>query len=451
MALGLLMAAMRLSTAPTTSQAAAATSSASATPVASTTVGSVQGFADEMVAAMQDRALVEGIAGAVKVVFDDIRGLDATKVRAALLPRVRRAVKSSDGPLSGGDAGPLTATVALSEEQGHIWAVVLVNGPGLLGPSTIVLKRHIDRELAVALGAVSRQSSGRFVLERVASLPSPISGHACPVLDVTLIDLDHDPAHADEVAVLSMCGVSLYRSDDGGIALVGGPYPLPARRWPRVELGWLVALGTPETGPLLWAATSAGHSVFVEATSGRVVEAPGERVPLRGVVGKDGPHALHWRYGAPGLSLPLVTPGGIDVVVSGLPNRIRDLARLPGDAWVFISDDGTLALRNQSGATDVLAPERVGDRLLAVDVDGDGESELVTTSSSSPGEADQLVVRRLSPNQDSSTVLLKSPLGGGSVVALAAGSLDFDSRLDVVIVEELSNGETTLWRLEHAP
>lgn len=413
--------------------------------------GSVQGFADDLVAAMQERALVEDISGSVRVAFDEIRGLDSQKVRATLLPRVRRAMKASSGPLVGGDAGPLTATVALSEEQGHIWAVVLVNGPGLPGPSTIVLKRRIDRELEVALGAVSRQSSGRFVLERVASLPSPNKGQTCPVLDLVLLDIDNDPSHTDELAVLSTCGVSFYRSDEGSIVLSSGPFALPAMRWPRVSLGWLVSLGTKETGPLLWAATSAGHSVFIEARSGRIVDAPGERVPLRGVVGKEGPHALHWRFGSPGLSLPLVTPGGIDVTISGLPNRVRDLARLAGDAWVFVSEDGSLAVRDDAGVTDVLASERVGDRLLVVDVDGDGESEILTTSSSSPGEADQVVVRRLSPGLDGTTVLLKSPLGGGSVAAMAGGLFDFDARLDVMIIEELSNGEAMVWRLEHAP
>ena len=86
-----------------------------------------------------------------------------------------------------------------------------------------------------------------------------------------------------------------------------------------------------------------------------------------------------------------------------------------------------------------------------VDVDGDSEQEIVTSSSSSPGEPDQLVLRRLSPGLDSTTVLLKSPLGGGSVAAFAAGYVDFDSRIDVIVLEELSNGDVTIWRLEHAP
>ena len=411
--------------------------------------GSVQGFADAIAAALQARAGEENIRGALRIVVQEVRGLDGQKVRATLLPRLKRAIRG--GPLEARDTAALTATVAVSEEQGAVWAVVVVDGAALSGSTTVVVQAPIDRELESALGAVSRTSSGRFVLDRVGALPSPRRGHACPVLDAVLTDLDGDPA--SELAVLSRCGVSIYRLDDNtGAVLVSGPHPLPARRWPRVALGWIVSLSSPDTGPVLWATTSAGHSLFIEVRTGKMVDAPGERVPLRGVVGKDGPHALHWRFGSPVLTLPLVSPDGIDVVVNGLPSRLRDLARLPGaDAWVLVSEDGTLGLRDETGIIESLAPERVGDRLLVVDVDGDSEQEIVTSSSSSPGEPDQLVLRRLSPGLDSTTVLLKSPLGGGSVAAFAAGYVDFDSRIDVIVLEELSNGDVTIWRLEHAP
>lgn len=428
--------------------ASATSSTSSVEPSVTPSRGSVQGFADDIAAAIQQRAVAEGLHGGVRVVFDEIRGLDAARARAALWPRVKKALKG--GPLIAVDNGALTATVALSEERGQLWAVVVVDGPSATAPTTLVVQRRLDRELEVALGTVSRLLPGRFVLERVAPLPPPGPGRTCPVFDISLVDVDGDPSQ--ELAVLSPCGVAIYRVDDTGMGLVAGPFALPPRRWPRVALGWIVTLSAPEVGPVVWVATSAGHSAFIELKSGRVVDAPGERVPLRGVPGKDGPHALHWRLGSPVLALPLVTPGGIDVVVPGVPSRVRDLARLPGsEGWVFVSEDGTLVGRDDAGVTGALAPERVGDRLLVVDLDADGEMEVLTTTSASPGEADQLVVRRLTPAHDGTTVVLKSPLSGGSVAAFAAGHIDLDRRLDVVVVEEAQDGATTVWRLEHSP
>jgi hypothetical protein len=409
--------------------------------------GSVQGLADDVASAVAVRAAAEGLAGGARIVLDEVRGLDPARVRAALMPRLRKALT---GPIMANDAGPLTLTLALSEEQGHLWAVVVLDGRRLSSPSTIVVRHAIDRELEAALGAASRRTAGRLVLERVAPLPPPASGEnrRCPVLDAALVDIDGDPAN--ELAVLSRCGVTVYRVGDDVTAL-SPTIALPKQLWPRVALGWLTVAGTADAGPIVWASTSAGHSVFVDVRGGRVVDAPPDRVPLRGVMGKDGPHALHWRLGSPSLELPLLTPGGVDVLVPGLPARVRDLARLPGDAWLFVADDGTLAVRDESGEVTAVSPERCGDRALVLDLDGDNDLELVTTSASSPGEPDQLVVRRLSPGYDGSTVVLKSPLGGGSIAALASGHADFDQRTDVLLIEELADGDHVVWQLEHAP
>ena len=407
--------------------------------------GSLQTFADDIAQALQARAAEEGVAGGVRLVLDDVRGLDGARVKSSLLPRIRRALHG--GLLDAKDSGPITATLAVSEEQGAIWAVLVLTGGGLSGPSTVVVDTAIDRELELSLGAVSRLATGRFVLERSGPLPSPVRQQNCAVLDVVLVDLDGDPAN--ELAVLSRCGMAVYRLDESsGPALVAGPWPLPQRRWPRTALGWLATV----SGQEVWLTTSAGHSLVVDIRSGKFTDAPAERVPLRGVPSKEGPLALHWRFGSPVLSLPLMSAAGIDVVVTGLPSRVRDLARLQAaDAWVFIADDGTLGLRDDAGTIEAVAPERVGDRLLVIDIDSDGEQEIVTSSSASPGEPDQLVVRRLTPGLDASTVLLKSPLSGGSIAGFAFGHVDFDARLDVVVVEELQNGDATLWRLEHAP
>ncbi|MDP2344171.1 MAG: hypothetical protein Q8O67_24650 [Deltaproteobacteria bacterium] len=409
--------------------------------------GSVQAFADDVANAVRGRADSESWHGSVRVLLDDSRGVDLTKARATLLPRIKKALKGLYAP-----EGALKARVALSEEGGKLWAVVVVDGPSLDAPSTIVVSALVDRELSTALGAVSKLAQGRFLLERKGILPMAPS---CPVLDAGLVDVDGDPAL--ELAVLSRCGVEVFRVDDSPrLERIAGPFALPEKRWPRVALGWLVAQSAPgERTHTLWAATSAGHSVVVDVRPKAidpVREAPAERVPLRSVASRDGPLALHWRFGSPVLSLPLISAGGVDVVVPGLPPRVRDLARFPiGDAWIFVAEDGSLMARNDYGAVEPLAPERCGDRILLVDIDADAEPELLTTSASAPGEPDQLVLRRLGPGLSSSTVLLKSPLSGGSIVGVAYGHVDFDIRLDVLVIEELASGEAQVWRLEHAP
>ncbi len=407
-------------------------------------VGSLQHFVDAIAMALQDRARTEGFRGGVRLVLEAARGVDQQRARLALLPRLKKALRG--GPLDAAD-GPLRARVALSEESGTVWAVIVVDGPGTDGPSTVVVSATVDRELLTALGAIARTTQGRFVLERSGTLPSTAG---CPTLDVALVDADGDPAL--DLAVLSRCAVEVVRVDDSPrLERIAGPYALPARRWPRVALGWLAPVGQP--AQRLWLATSAGHALVVDVRTGATRDAPADLVPLRGAATRDAPLALRGRFGSPVLSLPLRTVDGADVLVPGLPSRVRDLAVVPGsDVWVFVAEDGTLAGHDGDGELQPLAPERVGDRVVALDLDGDGEPELLTTAAVSPGEPDQLVLRRPVPDGSSSTVLLKSPLGGGSIVGIAVGHVDYDARTDVVIVEESLDGAAqTLWRLRHIP
>jgi hypothetical protein len=414
---------------------------------AAATSSSVQAFADDVAAAVRARAAQEGLAGGLRVVLEQVRGLDAKKTRAALLPRLKKAL--AGGPLVTVETAPLTATLAISAERGQLWAVVVIDGPASAASSTVVVRRALDRELEVALGTVARVFPGRLSLQRVGPLPTTAGARPCPTLDAALIDVEVDGV--DELAVLTVCGVSVFAVDESGISLVAGPFALPARRWPRVALGWLVPVAVTDAGPRLWLATSAGHGLLLDVTTGKLSDAPAERVPLRGVTSKEGPWSLRWRLGSPVLSLPLVTPGGVDIVVQGLPTRVRDLARVPGsEAFVVVSEDGALLARHESGGG-ALAPDRVGDRVLVVDLDGDSEIEVLTTTSASPGEPDQLVVRRLDPSHDGSRVVLRSSLGGGSVAAVSAGRLDDDRRVDVIVVEESADGAAQVWRLEHSP
>jgi hypothetical protein len=158
------------------------------------------------------------------------------------------------------------------------------------------------------------------------------------------------------------------------------------------------------------------------------------------------------RYGSPVLTLPLATAKGAQQVIAGVPARLRDLVAWPNraDAWLWITEDGALMGRVGDHVPQALTQELIGDRMLAADLDRDGALELVTSAPVSPGEPDHLVLRRVDADMTSSTVVFRSPLSGGAVVAAALGRVEVDPKIDVVVVEE-AGAEMLLWRLEHAP
>ena len=400
--------------------------------------GSLAHLATQVASELTKRALADGVTGTFRLSLDATRGVDGERVTRALLPRIKNGLR--EGPLSGGE-GQLRGRLSVSEEAGTVWVVVVLEGTGLPGPSTVAVSAALDRELEVALGASGQRTQGRFVLDRVGGIPGGL-------LDAAMLDIDGDTT--DELIVLATRGIEVYHLTAGErLERTAGPWPLPVRRWPRVALGWMVAMGRSSPHGV-WVATSAGHSLFVDVKTGQMRDAPGERVPLRALGGgSDGVFGLHYRrVGSPLLNQPLVSPGGIDLMLNGVPRSVRDLLRwTERDAWVFVGEDGTLEARHADGQVDQLAPDRVGDRLAALDIDGDGEWELVTTSPSAPGEPDQLVIRRVEPGLQSSSVVLRSPLSGGSVAAIAVGHIDWDARSDLVVLEELGS-DALVWRLE---
>ncbi len=414
-------------------------------PEAKPADSSLHRFVDELAASLEGRARIENVVGNVRIEVEPSRGIDASKVERAFTTRLKKRLKDG-GILTPVNDAPLKCRITISEEGGLVWATAMLEGPSLTGPAAVATSSPVDRELEASLGAVVKPAQTRYVLERLGAVPPG-------VLDAALIDTDGDGV--DELALLNVDGFRLFRVGAQRMERVGGLTQLGGdKRWPRVIAGWLSRLDRDR----LWAVTSAGHSVLWDPRTTRTEAGPPDLVPLRGTSSNHGPLAGGWRHGAPLVTLPLVSLGGGAVRAPGLPSRVRDVVQMTG-AWIYVDDQGQLIaqrLERNGNATEAptsIAGERVGDRLLLADLDGDGEGDLLTTSASLPGEPDHLVLRRLASDLSTSTVVFRSPLSGGSIAAVAAGRLDLSvgtGRVDVVLIEEIGR-EALAWRLRYAP
>lgn len=419
--------------------------SAPALPEAIAADSSLHRFVDKLAASLEGRARIEGVVGNLRIEVEPSRGIDAAKVERAFTTRLKKRLKDG-GVLNPVNDATLKCRITISEEGGLVWATALLEGPSLTGPAAVAASSPVDRELEASLGAVVKPAQTRYVLERLGAVPPG-------VLDAALLDTDGDGV--DELALLNVDGFRLFRVGAQRMERVGALTPLGGdKRWPRVIAGWLARLG----GDRLWAVTSAGHSVIWDARTTRVEPGPADLVPLRGTSSSHGPLAGGWRHSAPLVTLPLVSLGGGAVRTPGLPSRVRDVVQMTG-AWIYVDDQGQLIAQrtdrngNAADSPTSIAGERVGDRLLLADLDGDGEGDLLTTSASLPGEPDHLVLRRLASDLSTSTVVFRSPLSGGSIAAVAAGRLDLSvgtGRVDVVLIEEIGR-EALAWRLRYAP
>jgi hypothetical protein len=375
-------------------------------------------------------------------------GIDPLKGERLFTRRLEaRLVERGRIQIGGGGA---SARFSLSVEQGDFWALGSLEGEGIPGGGAVVVSCPRDRELATLMGArPTHLGQGRWTLR-------PLGTVRADVLDMLLLDLDRDGQ--DDIIILGRDGLLALRYEAGGgrpVALAG-PVALPSRRhWPAIVTGWL-AKGRSGRAAI---ATSAGHAL--QWGGGRLMERETEGkfiVPIRGLEPGDGsppispthpdgpertfPPALALKSGGPALSA--------SHVIRGLASPLRALSPIkdrPG-AWVFVRESGELGLLGWDEALSSLPLGPVGDDLLVVDLDGDGSPELVTTGASGPGEPDSLSIHRLQPGLSSGILFTEG--FEGSVLAIAAGDLDFDGLPDLLIAEELSPGRAQLWHLERS-
>jgi hypothetical protein len=412
------------------------------------TRSSLLAFVESVALAIEQRARDEGVAGNVRMEVTGARGVDPRKAEREFGARLFSRLRDG-GVVLPVSSAPLRATLVLSQEHARVWAICVFEGGKLPGTSTVAVSAPVDRELEVALGAGSRRpGQRRWAKERLGTVPGG-------VLDAVLLDVDGDLA--DDIVLLSVDGLRAYRYAPGDARpeLIGGPWRLPDKRtWPRVRTGWMAATKDGK----LWVATSAGHAKLFDPRERRWAPPPQRGVPVRQPLTRRGTGermiVLGGRFGSPDLVPPAASSQGRVLAGPNLPALVRDVARYPGreNTWVWIDADGRLGGHVRAERPVLLpTPERAGDRLLLVDLDNDGPSELVTSAATPPGEPDEITIWQLDPGLSSITVLLRTALSGGAVVAMADGELDFDGNADVLVVEEGAGEEAVLWRLERAP
>ncbi len=392
---------------------------------------SLLAWVDAVATALERRA-GEGDASTVALEVRGGRGVADRKAARVFQPRLADRLREA-GQLVPGDEG-VVARIELSLDGGRLWAVGLLEGGGLPGPAAIAVSWPVDRELEAVLGASpTRAGQARWSMERLGTVPAG-------VLDAVLLDLDGD--RADEIVLLSVDGVRTVRFEAGEPRPepLGGPWALQGdRAWPRVVGGWLAV----DQEGRVRVATTAGHGAELDAISGRWLRGA-SGVPLRQPEDPGRAPLLLARLAGDGPELDVVGQG------EGLPERVRDIARLPGltPAWLWVSPEGRLAGLGPGGAAASLPEGRFGDRLVVADLDGDGLVDLVTTDASGPTEPDRVTIHRLEPDLSGHGVLFRAAVDGGGVVALAAGDLDFDGRTDLLVVEEGTSDTAVLWRVE---
>lgn len=403
-------------------------------------------FVEAVAAALEGRARVEKVTGPVRLDVTGARGVDPKKAEREFGARLLRRLRDGNilVPVARAD---LRARVVVSQEGGHVWAVTVFEGGALPAPSAVAISADIDRELEVAFGAGARPGQSRWVKERLGTAPAG-------VLDAVLLDVDGDLA--DDIALLSIDGLRLYRyaPGDSRPELLGGPYALPGdRRWPRVAAGWLAATAEGK----LWLATSAGHTAVFDPRGRRFESTPERGVPVRqpsSSLPGEPLLLLGGRFGSPVLTTPALSSTGEALSGVTAPSGVRDLLAYPGreGVWLWVDTDGRLGghLADQTALL-LPTPDRAGDRILVADLDGDGEGELVTSAATPPGDGDEVTIYGIEPSLERLTVLFRAALSGGGIVAMAEGELDFDGYPDVLVVEEGVGKEAVLWRLELAP
>jgi len=248
----------------------------------------------------------------------------------------------------------------------------------------------------------------------------------------------------DAPTLLVATSRSLSRHARDGQLLASRPAPAPPAG-PRLRrAAAALAVGDYGGGRVAWQLAGSASAEVLD----------GQGASLRPVaslaaapIASGGAGALYGTF-APGLPLLLdrLSPGAEPAALLRSGRLLQGAAAAPRPgraAFAVLRADGVAELLT-ANLEGVGAPvEAVGAGFALADVDGDGEPELVA-SSTAVGESDR--VRLVRPGSRPE-VVYQSPPVPGAILAAAAGDLTGDGLDDAVLAAEQPDGETRIWLL----
>ena len=416
---------------------------------ADTFVNSLEVFVGEVARAIEEKVSKEKLQGPIRIEVSASRGISEKGLLTAFQPRLRIRLRNGRVALPASRSA-VHCRITVSRDKDLVWAVGVIEGARMVGPSPFAVSYPMDKSLEAIFGKEEQGGQTTWRWNRIGG----INGGA---LDALAYDLDQDGI--DELVVLSVEGIQAYRirPADFKPEKVWGPFPFPHQRiWPRPIAGW-IALREDKKFHI---ATSAGHSYIVTYPEGQYKKLSRSLIPLRQpqmTNKRRFGQSVFFQNAFGGVAFQASTAidqDGRSLRIKNVPERLRYLLRFGAnaDSWMWVNDHGRLFMQSASKAPhEIKAAGVVGDRFLTGDFDVDGRIELMVTSGSQSREGDGIKVYTIGRSGKKLTERFQANLTDGFVRAMAVGSLDLDERPDMVIIESTEGPKDILWRLEYAP
>ena len=392
---------------------------------------------------LSDRINEIGVPPEVHCELQTEGGLDLNSTRRFFFnPLLVHLTRNHHFSLSGDSA--TIVRLRVSADQHRVWVIGTIENSTLVGPSPFVISQLLTDELKVALGAhAPRGPSLQWKVHPIGTVRSEL-------LDFCVTDNNPEDTHFD-LAVLDTSGVQLFRYNENGnrlSKLVGHAFANASGVWPRIVTGWLEVSAPNE----LTATTSRGDSLVVNLLSHRATIPRRTRIPLR--QSSSNSRSVVWgkhQIGSPNIQGPLQAGNGKPPWSSrdGFPQAFRDAHPDQSNSkWYWVTPTGELHATSTESYTGALLDEKIGDRILIADLNGDGQPELIHSRPTLVNEPDSLIVRSLPTPNKESTIQFKTPLGGGSIVAMDILRRHSNQRPGILVAEQTNANEHRMWILE---